>query len=203
MKTEFQIPFDNKYKINCSFYSINTVIKPLIIFVHGFKGFKDWGGFPYFLDKLSSEGYAVLSFNFTLNGFNEKPPMFFSRLDLFAENTFSRELLELNTVINYLYGNAEKFKIDKNRIAVIGHSRGGGISILQSAGDSRIKCLAALSSVSVFDRYSDKLKQIWKKQGYIEVENSRTKQMMRLNVSLLNDIENNSHSLDIISAISK
>ena len=30
---------------------------PLVIFVHGFKGFKDWGGFPYMTDKLAEAMY--------------------------------------------------------------------------------------------------------------------------------------------------
>ena len=39
---------------------------PLIIFLHGFKGFKDWGGFPYLLEKISEKGFITVAFNFSL-----------------------------------------------------------------------------------------------------------------------------------------
>jgi len=189
--------------INCNCFFKTQKLKPLIIFTHGFKGFKDWGGFPYLMEKISSEEFGAVSYNFSHNGVSEKNPVEFTRLDLFSQNTFSLELNELSDVINFFSDNADDFMIDKNRMALIGHSRGGGISILSAADDKRIKCLVTLSSVSGFDRYSDKLKLEWKKKGYIESENTRTKQLMRLNVSLLEDLENNKDTLNIISAASR
>jgi len=177
--------------------------KPLLIFVHGFKGFKNWGGFPYMLEKLSDSGYNAAAINFTHNGVDNSLPSEFTKLDLFSKNTFTRELNELKQAIDHFYYNAENYNIDKNRIALIGHSRGGGISILQSARDERIKCLVALASVAAFDRYGDKTKEIWRRQGFLEIENTRTKQMMRLNLTLLDDIEKNSAELDIAAAMSK
>jgi esterase/lipase len=48
----------------------------------------------------------------------------------------------------------------------------------------------------------ERLQDEWKKRGYIEVLNTRTKQRMRLNVSLLEDIENNKEgSLNIEQAV--
>ncbi|HEY3251765.1 MAG TPA: alpha/beta fold hydrolase [Ignavibacteria bacterium] len=203
MKRDILIPIDNNANISADFYNSNEDAAPLIIFVHGFKGFKDWGGFPFLLEKLSTSGYSAVSFNFSFNGVSKENPTEFTRLDLFAQNTFSRELKELGLVIDHFYSKSNHYRIDKNRIALIGHSRGGGISILKASSDKRIKFLVTLSSVSGFDRYSDKLKQQWKKHGYIEVENARTKQMMRMNVSMLEDIEKNRDRLDIVSAISR
>ena len=202
MISNLKVPINEDFSINCSYYYSKNSLKPLVIFIHGFKGFKDWGGFPYLMGKISEAGYGALSFNFTHNGVSEINPVEFTRLDLFAENTISMELNELNYVINYFYENANELKIDNGRIALIGHSRGGGISILKASSDNRIKCLVTLSSVSTFDRYSDKLKREWKSKGFIESENTRTKQLMRLNASLLEDLENNKDSLNIISAAS-
>ena len=174
---------------------------PLVIFSHGFKGFKNWGGFPYIMEKLSSNGFASLSFNFTFNGVDSTNPTEFSRLDLFAQNTFTKELDDLEAVINYFYSNSEELNVDKNRIALIGHSRGGGISIIKARENDRVKCLITLASVSDFDRYTDEHKRKWKEKGYFEVLNTRTNQMMRLNSSLLEDIENNKERLDITGAV--
>ena len=185
------------------YYKESEQLQPLIVFVHGFKGFKNWGGFPYMLEQLSKSGYNGACFNFSHNGVSNERPEEFVRLYLFAKNTFSKELDELGYIIDYFYEKADNFNIDRKRIALIGHSRGGGISIIKASSDSRIKCLVTLASVSHFDRYSDKLKNEWRSKGYIEVENSRTKQMMRMDVTLLEDIEKNTDTLNICSAVSK
>ena len=173
---------------------------PIVIFSHGFKGFKDWGGFPYLMQKLSGAGFVSVSFNFSHNGVEKNTPTEFTRLDLFAQNTFSKELDDLGIVIDYFYENAGEYNADKNKIALIGHSRGGGISILKANEDKRIKCLITLASVSTFDRYTEEHKILWRKKGCFEVINTRTNQMMRLNSTLLDDLDNNKSRLDIVKA---
>ncbi len=107
---------------------------PLVIFVHGFKGFKDWGGFPYMTDKLAEAGLFTASFNSSYNGDGEKENelMAFMRLDLFAKNTFSRELDDLGSVIDYFDINRDKYNYDFETLILIGHSRGGGCVILKT-----------------------------------------------------------------------
>jgi len=174
---------------------------PVVIFCHGFKGFKDWGGFPFMMEKLANDGYFAVSFNFSFNGIAKNTPHEFSRLDLFAKNTFSRELDETGKVIDYIFSNAEEYGIDSERIALIGHSRGGGIAIIKTSEDKRVKTLVTLASVSNFDRYSEEHKRKWKEKGYFEVENTRTHQMMRLNSTLLDDITDNAERLNILRAV--
>jgi uncharacterized protein len=175
----------------------------LMIFAHGFKGFKNWGGFPYMLSRIAEKGYLTAGFNFTYNGVEESNPMEFTRLDLFAENTISKELADLNSVIDYFYTNSDSFNISKEKIVLIGHSRGGGVSIIQSSEDKRIKSLITLASISGFDRYSAEHKRKWKENGFFEVLNSRTNQMMRLNSTLLEDIEMNRDRFNISKSVSK
>lgn len=154
------------------------------------------------MDRFADAGFAAVSFNFSLNGVSEDSPMDFTGLDKFAQNTFSQELEDLGCVIDYIYQNAEDYNIDKNRIGLIGHSRGGGITILKGFEDNRVKAIATWASVSTFNRYTNKQKIIWREKGFMEVENTRTKQMMKLKVTLLEDIENNPDRLDIKKAIS-
>ena len=75
---------------------------PLLIFCHGFKGFKDWGGFPYMFGELAEKNIFCVSFNFSYNGVGESGEdlLNFTRLNLFAENTFSRELNDLASIID-------------------------------------------------------------------------------------------------------
>ena len=200
----FSVKSISDHEIAVSFFKPkdrNSV--PFVIFAHGFKGFKDWGGFPYFMQKLSASGFAAASFNFSHNGVSADYPMDFTRLELFAENSHSLELEDFNSVIDFFCINDAKFNIDKNRIALIGHSRGGGAAILKSSEDNRIKSLVTLSSVATVNRFTGEQKKKWREKGYIEIPNMRTNQMMRMNSGFLDDIENNSERLNIIKAVSK
>lgn len=158
-----------------------------IIFVHGFKGFKDWGFVPYIGEYLSKRGFLVLTFNFSHNGIGDNLSEF-TELGKFAENTFSREIRELNEIISALKENSFE-DITIGKIGIIGHSRGGAISLLSSYKSDDVNAIAIWASISNFDRYSKRQKIEWRKKGFFEVMNMRTKQIMRLNVSLLDDIE--------------
>ena len=116
---------------------------PLVIFCHGFKGFKDWGCFPYMLDKLAAEDNFCVSFNFSYNGTGNKAEeqSDFTRLDLFAKNTFTRELDDLGSVIDHLFEKKKNYNYDTDNVTLIGHSRGGGAVILKTAEDNRNKKL--------------------------------------------------------------
>jgi pimeloyl-ACP methyl ester carboxylesterase len=197
-KSAKTINIDLRYK--------NTVEKlPLLVFCHGFKGFKDWGGFPYMFDKISDRNIFTVSFNFSLNGVdNEKnSPVDFERLDDFAKNTFSEELDDLGCVIDFLEKEKEKYNYNFDSLVLAGHSRGGGIAILKTAEDKRIAKLITLASVAEFNRYGEETKRIWRERGYIEALNTRTKQKMRMNISLLEDLEKNYSRLNIKGAVEK
>lgn len=160
-----------------------------IIFVHGFKGFKDWGFGPYLADYLSNRGFFVITFNFSHNGIGENNQEF-TEIDKFARNTFSLEVSELNELIDSLRSEVLGLEL-RGKIGILGHSRGGAISLLVASKRSDINGVAIWASISKLDRYSERQKDEWKKQGYFEVINTRTKQVMRLNSTLLEDIENN------------
>ncbi len=188
-------------KLNITTYGCeNYPSAPCLIFVHGFKGFKDWGFGPYTGNFFAEKGFFVLSFNFSHNGVGDSLTEF-TELDKFAENTFSLEIEELVEIINlyrsYFFGETENKKI-----FLLGHSRGGAIALLTASKLNEVSAVAIWSSVSTFDRYSKRQKEQWRKKGYFDVFNTRTKQAMRLNVSLLDDLEKHKNdSLNIENAI--
>jgi dienelactone hydrolase len=167
----------------------NLSNRPCLIFVHGFKGFKDWGFVPYTAEYLAKSGFFVITFNFSHNGIGPNG-LEFTELEKFADNTFSREKEELNEIID-AYKNNFFGETNNDFIGLIGHSRGGGISILVAESNKNINAAVTWSAISNFDRFSDRQKKSWRNDGYFEVLNSRTKQVMRLNVSLLDDLDNN------------
>ena len=194
MNKDFVLNTNKNEKIRITSYGYkNLETAPCLIFVHGFKGFKDWGFWPYSGNYFADKGFFVLTFNFSHNGIGEKLTEF-TELDKFANNTFSLELEELNEVIDAYLNNFFGAKSNK-RIGIVGHSRGGGDSVIVSSKRKEISAVVIWASVVNFNRYSERQAKEWRKNGFFEVLNTRTNQMMRLNVSLLEDIERNKTDL--------
>src|ERR1700744_2138793 len=101
---------------------------PLVIFVHGFKGFKDWGTHNLVANYFVEQGFRYLKFNFSHNGTTPDKPLDFADLIAFSENTFSIELDDLNAVIDFACNGSAMRAADN--VNLIGHSMGGGISII-------------------------------------------------------------------------
>ena len=174
--------------------------EPTIVICHGFKGFKDWGFFPVLAESLAEDGYATITFNFSRNGIGADPNNF-TELEQFAKNTYSHELSDLRSVVDAIStGVVGKNIVDPEKIGLLGHSRGGGVALLHAAEDERIQCVATWSAIAKVDRYSDDIIKQWEKEGYIEMENKRTNQMMRLNKEFITDIKKNSKKLNILKA---
>lgn len=188
-------------------YFIPKVLKspfPVII-AHGFKGFMDWGHFPMIGEQIADNGHIVIMFNFSHNGTSIEQPTDFCRLDLFAQNTYSKELFDLGCVLDEVQKSpllkAQGANCEK--VILIGHSRGGGISILKAAQDKRIVKLitwAATGSFGTFFASSNEFVEQWKHEGQIFTYNSRTKQQMPLNYSLYEDVLLNEEKLNIQKA---
>jgi pimeloyl-ACP methyl ester carboxylesterase len=170
---------------------------PMVIFVHGFKGFKDWGSHNLLANYFADNGFRYLKFNFSHNGTTAANPLDFDDLEAFGENTFSKELFDLNAVIDYACS-GDGFAA-ATKVCLIGHSRGGGISIIKAAEDDRVAKLVTWAAINRFDNLWDKTKEAeWRQNGVIYTENARTKQHMPLNLSLLQDYEENKEALDIL-----
>ena len=65
--------------------------KPIILFVHGFKGFKDWGAFNLIADYFAEAGFVFIKMNFSHNGLSLEEDYYFEDLEAFGQNNFSIE----------------------------------------------------------------------------------------------------------------
>ena len=183
-------------------FNHNFKKKPIVIFSHGFKGFKDWGPFNKMAEKFAKKNFFFIKFNFSYNGTSIENPNDFVDLDAFGNNNFSIELDDLNLVINWINDNS-KFsnEIDTNNINLLGHSRGGAISILKSNEDSRINKVISWASPSNFINRMDESKlDTWKKSGVAYIFNSRTNQNMPLFYQFYEDCITNKKRIDIENA---
>ena len=164
--------------------------------------FKDWGFFPYVAESLVRNGYVVLIFNFSHNGVIGDGNRI-TEFDRFSKNTYSKELEDLKGVIDAVWeGRAGGGIIDRAKIILLGHSRGGGISILQTSRDARVKILISWSTVGKFDRWTEHQKKLWRDKGYLHLSKDSDVSPLRLGVGLLNDLEYNSEKFDLLKAAS-
>ena len=62
----------------------------LIVFVHGYMGFKDWGCWPMVEQFFVENGYAFCKYNISHNGCSVDSPTDFVDLESFGKNTYSK-----------------------------------------------------------------------------------------------------------------
>ncbi|HUM50510.1 MAG TPA: prolyl oligopeptidase family serine peptidase [Chitinophagales bacterium] len=173
-------------------------LKPIVIFCHGFKGFKNWGHFDLIADTFANAGFVFVKFNFSMNGTTEENPTDFADLEAFGNNNFETELNDLGTVIDFIEQHADQYYGNATEIYLIGHSRGGGITILKTAEDKRIKKLATWASVKdVSDFFINQDLAKWKSDGLIYTLNGRTQQNMPLYYQIYENYIANKNRLDI------
>lgn len=195
----------NKKPILFDVYYKETIeTQPLIIFCHGYKGFKDWGAWHLVAEAFAEAGFCFLKFNFSHNGGTMEDPIDFPDLEAFAENNFSKELDDLDRVLNEIESGNENFPSKISTISLIGHSRGGGIVFIKAEEDSRINKVVSWASVSDFKaRFQENTDEFvtWKETGVTYVQNSRTKQMLPHNFQFYTDFKENEKRFSINRAV--
>jgi len=177
---------------------------PLIIFCHGYKGFKDWGAWNLMAKAFAETGFLFIKFNFSHNGGTMEQPIDFPDLEAFGNNNYTKELDDLEAVIDWVYKSDISKSNTLNDITLIGHSRGGGIVCIKAEEDSRIKNVISLAGVSSFGKRTSTTGDLeqWKKDGVKYVLNGRTKQQMPHYYQFYEDFIENEERLTIKRAVS-
>lgn len=158
----------------------------------------DWGFFPELARRLVTRGLAVVRFNFSGSGHGERP-LDFTEPQAFLENTPSREIEDLERVRAWLDSGAVPW-IDSSRIALLGHSLGGAVALIHAARRADTRALVGWASVATFRRFPPEVEGLWRRQGFVEIPNLRTKEVHRLGIGWLEDLERNARTLDVHAA---
>ncbi len=111
----------NSQKLDLYLPENSKELVPVILHVHGgaFRGGdKRDDQVKVWLDGIN-RGYAVASINYRMSG----------------EEIFPAAVIDCKAAIRYLKRNAEKFGIDKNKIAVVGGSAGGNLVLMIATTD--------------------------------------------------------------------
>ena len=177
--------------------ALTTAASDTVVILHGFKGFRNWGFWPHVAQALAEAGFHVLRFDFSLNGMRGTNDRVVS-LEDFAANTITREVEDTHDVL-YALRDHEAFAPWRSRMTgkvhLLGHSRGAGVAqivgreLVENA--ENIGYVVGWNSVCKWGRYTERQRTQWVKNGVMEVDHSRTGQVLTMNVSYLEDLEAN------------
>lgn len=173
---------------------------PLLLYVHGFKGFKDWGYFNIMADYYTEKGFVVVKMNFSHNGTTPTNPTEFVDLEAFGNNNFTKELDDISTVLDLICSSEfEIFNhIDYTNLFIKGHSRGGGTCVIKASEDARINGLITYAAINDFKfNYDDASIAYWEEKKVIYVPNARTNQNMPMYYQMAENVFENEERLDI------
>jgi len=169
--------------------------KPVVVFCHGYKGFKNWGAWHLVAADFAKAGFCFVKFNFSHNGGTMENPIDFPDLEAFANNSFTTELDDLDRVLHFLAA---------SEVSLIAHSRGAGIALIKAEEDPRIQKVVTWAGVSDYKAHfqigTDAFQQ-WKKTGITHIENARTKQQLPHYWQFFEDFIANEHRLTIKRAV--
>jgi pimeloyl-ACP methyl ester carboxylesterase len=174
-----------------------------LVVCHGFKGFKDWGFFPAVCEELAIRvGCSVISINFSGSGVGPDLGTF-SDPEAFATNTFSREVSDLEAVLNGLAAGrlGEAMLTPPSRVGLVGHSRGAIPVVLVGARRPAVQAIATWSGLARPDRYAELFPSDADPDQAVEIRNMRTGEILLLRRDVLDDLRENHETLDPLAAL--
>jgi dienelactone hydrolase len=187
-----------------AFFLNNRKKKPVIIFIHGFKGFKDWGPFNTMAAYFASHGFVFVKFNLSHNGTTPEFPNDFSDLEAFGNDNHSIQLSDLDAVLDWITTDSRPLpegECDSTKICLIGHSRGGSLVLLKAAREPRVQKIVTWAAVSdLLSGYAPEELEQWKKNGVRWIANARTHQQMPVYYQYIEDLQANDHCLNVLDA---
>ncbi|MFT6798238.1 MAG: pimeloyl-ACP methyl ester carboxylesterase [Nonlabens sp.] len=176
---------------------------PVVVFCHGYKGFKDWGAWSLMGAAFAKAGFLFIKFNYSHNGGTVEQPIDFPDLDAFGNNNYSIEVRDTIRVLDWIENSG--LPVDRHKINLLGHSRAGGITTIVTAKEPRVSKLITLAGVAHYaERFPDaKGIEEWKEKGVTYVKNARTKQEMPLFYQFYEDFLQNEEELTILKQAEK
>jgi pimeloyl-ACP methyl ester carboxylesterase len=167
--------------------------------MHGFKGFKDWGMFPPVADRLARAGFTAVSFNVSGSGVDHTGEFTFP--ERFSRNTYTAELADVKQVLEAVADGAALGLPPPSSTGLLGHSRGGGMAILETARNPNVRALVTWAAIGSVDRWSAEAKAAWRRRGFVNIQNARTGQIIPLGTEVLDDTDRHATAtLDIMAA---
>ena len=174
---------------------------PVLLFIPGFKGFRNWGGWPWLTRQIADAGFVVHRLDLSMNGYSGRSEKV-DEEEKFAQNTFAHDLEDLDTLLDSIDRWGIPPGVASDRLGIIGHSRGGVVSLLFAGEYPAIETVATLGAPAHGYRiYREEMHEQWREEGYLEIPNARTGQLLRLDVSVLEDFEEQQDRYDVEASV--
>src|SRR5262245_40445710 len=91
--------------------------RPSVLLLHGFKGFRKWGFFPWLAERIAEAGFASILFDFSHNGTGPDGEPY-PRKDLFRASSWRTHQEDLDAVLAALRAGAFP-GADPGRVALV------------------------------------------------------------------------------------
>ena len=177
----------------------------IVIFIHGFKCFKDWGPFDLMAESMAEKGLGFLKVNMSHNGVTIDKPDGLSDMDSFSKNNLSVELDDIGVVIDAIHqgeGYPWSDYVDPERIFLLGHSRGGSLVLLKAAEETRVKGVVSWAPVSDFEKLWTLVDfEVWADLGVLYVWDQELEKGLPLHYQIVQDYFANKERLSLPKAI--
>lgn len=196
--TTFSLLTEERLPLRGDLHLPETEGAPVVVCIHGFKGFKDWGFWPIVASRLAGAGLAAARFNFSHSGVGEDLQTF-SNPHLFETGTYSREVEDLRLILRELVARRLPGSngLDTGSIGLLAHSRGAVAALAVAASkEFPVRSVALWNPVARVIWWDEATRSRWRETGFWEVVNARTRQVFRMRTGLLDDAEQNAAKLD-------
>ncbi len=207
---------DNEAIIGNTHFANTPNQKPLaiIVMVHGFLGYKDYGFFPYFARSFADAGFAVHRFNLGHSGMTNEIDTF-ARPDLFEHDSWNHQVTDVKAVMAAVRQGELSNCTDQNNdcsnvpIVLWGHSRGGVTALLtagrlfRDCGDSTpdLAGVMTIAAPSFTNRMTQVEQNAVLDAGYAEVTSGRTGQSLRIDAQWLTEQIDQPEDHDLLSLV--
>ncbi len=176
--------------------------QPVVVFVHGFKGFKDWGHFGLLARFFAEKGFVFVKLNLSHNGVVVGGSGDLEDLEAFGHNNFSLELDDLGQLLDALHTPGATplppAALDLRRLYLVGHSRGGALVLLKAAEDPRVAAVATWAAVAdLHPRWPAAVLAEWQRTGVLQVPNARTGQQLPMYYQIVEDFHRHPARLNL------
>ncbi len=183
----------------------------VVIIVHGFKGYKDYGMIQRIAIRLTEAGMIAIRFNFSHSGMTNRIETF-EKPELFEQDTWNKQVFDLRAVVMAACGKGPSAgggvlpePVASVPIFLFGHSR-GGVTAMLTAGrhgdDPDFPKLAAVITAAAPDTcnsLSEEDSQRLLDEGFIDSPSSRTGQTLRVGSAFLRQQLDDPENHDVIA----
>ena len=172
---------------------------PVLIYCHGFKGFKNWGYAPFLHEYFAAGNVAVITFNYARNGVAGDEDVV-SDIQKFAINTVTSDLNSMQAVAEWLQEVARQYNLDREHVTWLGHSRGGAnVIVFANLYPNFVEKVIAWNPIpsyqSLFTQFD---KAEWKAEKELFTLNSRTGQRLPLRYTIWEDLMAHEEEYDVL-----